>query len=505
MANIKVMFINPNPRQMSLVQPVVALFSSIFKQHGVEMRFFDTTFFDMSEDFSNFDRKMQENLIVSPYEKELKRRGITFATYGNVYEAFRKEVRDYNPDVILASALESTAQLTRDLLAAVRDLGKPHILGGVFPTYAPEVAINFPEVDAICVGEGEPVIVPLVERLVQGRDISDLSGMWVKDKDGNIIRGKLQAAVEMDDLPRFDASVFDDTRFYRAMAGKVYRMFPVETHRGCPLKCTFCNSPLQDETYKAETGARYFRKKSIPRVMEDVEYFVKEMKAEYLFFWADNFLAYSKAEIDEFCEAYAEFRTPFFAQSYPTTLNEYKLQKLVSVGLDRLGMGVEHGNEQFRAEVINRKYSNQKAIDNVQMLKKYGVQYGCNNIVGFPLETPELHMDTVRLNRALGAHTSSCSIFTPFFGTPLRKLSIMHGFLKDPNVLAPPNLDDSILEMPQFTREQIHGKARTFNLYLKFPEERWKDIERAEALTPEGDRIWGELKEEYAEKYQETA
>ena len=182
-------------------------------------------------------------------------------------------------------------------------------------------------------------------------------------------------------------------------------------------------------------------------------------------------------------------------------MNEYKIEKLSQVGLDRLGMGFEHGNEKFRRDVIKRPYSNQKAIDQTTLLQKYDFTYSLNNIVGFPMETPELHMDTVRLNRLLNPHTASCSTFTPFHGTPLRALSIEKGYLKDPNLIAPTNTERSILDMPQFTPDQIYGKARTFNLYLKFPENRRHHIQEAEALTPAGNKIWHELKQEYKEKF----
>ena len=254
--------------------------------------------------------------------------------------------------------------------------------------------------------------------------------------------------------------------------------------------------------YEEETGENYFRGKSIRKVMEDLHYAKSEMKAEYIFFWADNFLAYSKRDIDEFCESYPDIGLPFYAQSYPTTLNEYKLKRLVEVGLERLGMGCEHGNEKFRKDVVGRPYPNSKAIEQVKILQKYGIQYSLANIVGFPLETPELHMDTVRLNRALRPHTASCSTFTPFHGTPLRKLALEKGYLKDPKQVAPGNTENSVLDMPQFTADQIAGKARTFNLYLKFPENRWKDIERAEALTKEGDRILADLIQEYDDVYE---
>ena len=44
------------------------------------------------------------------------------------------------------------------------------------------------------------------------------------------------------------------------MAGKVYKMIPIETIRGCPFTCRFCNSPDQMALYKG-IGANFYRKK----------------------------------------------------------------------------------------------------------------------------------------------------------------------------------------------------------------------------------------------------
>ena len=138
----------------------------------------------------------------------------------------------------------------------------------------------------------------------------------------------------------------------------------------------------------------------------------------------------------------------------------------------------------------------------VAILNKYDVEYSINNIVGFPTETPELHWDTVLLNRALTPDTSSCSIFTPFQGTILRDLCIEKGYMKDdPSILAPTNNDNSILDMPNFSKDEIAGKSRTFNFYLKFPEDRFDEIAKAEKMTPEGDKVWEALRQEYKENY----
>ena len=58
-----------------------------------------------------------------------------------------------------------------------------------------------------------------------------------------------------------------------------------------------------------------------------------------------------------------------------------------------------------------------------------------------------------------------------------------------------------MLVQKQYPPEQIEGLQKCFVLYVKMPKSRWKDIERAEANTTEGNRIFEELKQEYLEKY----
>lgn len=500
----RVLYINPNPRTMSLLPPVVSLFHAIFERHGIEMRYFDTTFYDVSDSFTNPDKVSQGTLSVKPVADGAFAERTVKTGMDTLLADLRGVARDFAPDVVMMSALESTAGFARTMLAALREFGLPHVLGGVFATFAPEVAIRFPEIDVLCVGEGEEIIAPLAERLKAGLPLDDLPNLWWRGPDGAIVKTPRARPVDLDKNPRFTFAPWDDSRCYRPMAGRIWRMFPVETHRGCSFRCTFCNSPLQDDMYREETGQRYLRQKSLDKVFEDITYFAEDCRAEYLFFWADNFFLYSKAQIDTFCEFYKQYRIPFFVQSYPTSLDEYKLARLAEVGLTRVVLGVEHGNERFRREVIRRNYRNDAAIEKVRLLKKYGIQSSCNNIVGFPGETPELHWDTVRLNRAMAPDNAGISIFTPFMGTPLREISLARGWLKDPDLLAPTNNDYSVLDMPDFPAELIAGKARTFALYLRFPEERWPDIARAEALTPEGDRALAALSKEYLETWGEA-
>lgn len=499
-APFRVLFIYYNPRKMSLVPPAIAIFSRLLKSIGVEVALFDTTLY-AKHDSSDSDSIEEKNLTVKPFSDSLKeaQAGIRYRG-SDIIADLGKLISYFRPDLLAATAVESTFEGTINLLHSVRHHRIPTVLGGVFATFASDIAISYPEIDMICVGEGERALTELVQKMRSGEDYSDVSNLWVKKRGGGIIKNRIAPLLDLDAIPLPDMSIFEEGRFYRAMGGKIYKMFAVETHRGCIFACGFCNSPLQNKLYREGTTQSYFRHKSISRVREEIDQYVK-LGAEYLFFWADNFFAYPQREIDKFCEMYSEYKLPFYCQSHPENLSEDKVVKLKKAGMQRLGIGIEHGNEEFRRRVVNRNYSNKMLIEKLGLLAGLGVEYSVNNIIGFPDETPELVMDTIELNRQHKAADISCSIFTPFHGTPLRKLALEKGYLKDENIIAPSNADASILDMPQFTPRQILGKRRTFNLYIKFPKNRWDEISLAENLTPEADAVWERLRKEYVATY----
>ena len=497
--DFRVLFIYYNPRKMSLVPPAIAVFSRLLKSINVEVRLFDTTLYEKHEN-SDTDTIAEKNLTVKPFSDSLA--GLHKVEYkkSDILTDLKALIEDFRPNLLAVTAVESTFEGSIHLLKAIRHHNIPTIMGGIFATFAPHIVITYPEIDMVCVGEGENAIIELVKKMRADDDYAHVPNLWIKQKDGTIIKNPISPLVQLDENPLPDMSIFEDMRFYRAMGGKIYKMFGVETHRGCIFSCGFCNSPLQNRFYRENTGQIYFRHKSIPKVREEIEYYYN-LGAEYLFFWADNFFAYTQRQIDDFCDMYADFKLPFYCQSHPENLSPEKIKPLKAVGMQRIGIGIEHGNEDFRRKVVNRNYSNKLLVERLKILTDLDVEYSANNIIGFPGETPELVMDTVELNRQHTASDISCSIFTPFYGTPLRKLAIEKGYLKDENLIAPSNSDESVLVMPQFASGQILGKRRTFNFYIKFPKNRWKEIELAEKMNPEGDAVWERLNKEYAKTY----
>ena len=498
----RVLFIYPNQRTESLVPPSLAVFSSLLKAEGHQVGLFDTSNYDLDADeYINFSsaKKNSDEVnfgLMRPYESNSN----SFIKHTSASDALINKMELFKPDLVAVTSTESTFNLAVQLLRAIKKYDVPTILGGVFATFAPGVAIKSDVIDMVCVGEGENAIVDLADKISRGENYYNVTNLWVKKKNGEIVKNGIVDAVNVDNLPIPDLSIFDDDRLYRPMYGKMYRMMPMETHRGCPYTCSFCNSPSQNTLYDEATSSKFFRKTRIEKMYQDLLYLRDEMKVQYIYFWADTFFAWSNKEFDAFCEMYKEFKLPFWCQTRVETVTHEKISKLKEIGLHMIAFGMEHGNEKFRADVVTRKYSNDAAVKALQIPHQCDVPFTVNNIIGFPDETRKLAFDTIELNRQWEADQMSCSILQPYYGTTLRHICVSKGYLH-PDTICPANSDDTLMDMPSFTAKEMKGLRRTFAMYVRYPKSRWKDIEKAEQLTPEGDRIWEELKQEYHDKY----
>ena len=188
----------------------------------------------------------------------------------------------------------------------------------------------------------------------------------------------------------------------------------------------------------------------------------------------------------------SDINLPFWCQTRPETLTEERVSILKEMGIHRMGLGLEHGNEEFRATMLDRKVSSKKIIEDLKILNHFDVKYSVNNIVGFPNETRELAMDTIRINRQINADTRNMYTFSPFHGTPLRDIAIQQGLIEK-DTLVKSLSSPTVLDMPQFSASAIGGLKRCFVPYVLLEKDRWPEIKKAESFTEEGNTIWESL------------
>jgi anaerobic magnesium-protoporphyrin IX monomethyl ester cyclase len=496
----KVLLVYPNLHMMLVPSTAIGLFTKILKQDGFEVDLFDTTHYEHSTTIST--EKRVETLQYRPFNPETD---VLWRPLSNekLIPDFINKINLFSPDLLLFSVVEDTFKQAVMLLDSIADNKIPALFGGVFITAAPEVALSYPSVKMVGVGEGEHIVKSVARNLRDNKSLDNIPNLWIKKENGQIIKNPPGSLMDVNiEIPDF--SLFDHKRFLRPMGGRVFKTLPLETFRGCPFQCTFCNSPMQVRFAKDNKLGNFLRTKNVERIRMAILDLIETYQPEYLYILDDSFLSRPKRELDAFIEMYSEFKIPFWFNTRPESVNAESLKQFIEIGLDRLSVGLEHGNFDFRKNVLKRNPSNETLLEHLEIIANSGVSFSINNIIGFPTETRELIFKTIEFNRLIrGFDALTISIFTPYQGTELRELAIKENYY-DSESLTTHTTSSSLLNMPHLTSEQIDGIFRTFLMYVRFEKELWPEIERAESFTSEGNRIWKQLFNLYQERYYKT-
>ena len=159
------------------------------------------------------------------------------------------------------SLVEDVWDMAQTLLEAGAEYDIPTVLGGVFPTAAPEVVLSHPAVKYIAMHEGERTFVDIIKALRAGEDINTVNSIYWQDELGTIHRNPLQPLCDITDVIP-DYSLFGEDRYQRPMGGKIWqKAMSMETYRGCPYNCTYCNSPNTRDFSKVNDTGNFLRRK----------------------------------------------------------------------------------------------------------------------------------------------------------------------------------------------------------------------------------------------------
>ena len=494
---------------MSALMPQsVGIFTALLKQEGYPLDLFDCTYYEDIDSLTlgkNTNEEKVENRNVHKYDNtEWHEKGVKPKT--GIVEAFKKKVATFKPDLILVSVLESTYYLALDLLKAIPEKDRTYktFFGGVFATYAANKIIQNNLVDYVCRGEGEGAVVEMANALCADGRIDQIKNCLVKG-DGNIFKNNMRPPIDIDSVPIPDWDLFEPGSLYRPMQGKIWRAVGFETQRGCPYTCTFCNSPSNNVEYKAETGGKFHRKKSIKRMKKELDFLVKKYDPNLIYFVVDTFLAMSNREFDELKEMYSDYKIPFWMNTRAETINEYRAAGLAEMNMLRMNIGIEHGNYEYRRNYLKRNVKNEVQIRAFQIAAEHDYASCANSIIGMPDETRDLIFDTINFVRELpdSIDATGAFIFAPYHGTPLRDLAIRKGYINDDEICSLSNTSESMLRMPTITKSEIQGLAKTFSLYTKFPKERWPEIKTAESDSAEGTKMMEKLGKEFDITYRQ--
>jgi len=514
--SFRVLFVYPNIQMRTIAPMGIALMSAILKKHDYSCDVFDATRYASvyTNPEEDYDSSHEKFVRMNTHNDRIKNSGVLSfdwkersieLKYSNVWDDYQKKIEEYDPDLIAISIVENTYDLALEF-AQKAPKNIPIVCGGVFCTYAPEIVIREPSVDYVVRGEGEYALLDLVTALANDKSTHAIANIWSKE-DNNIIRNGFRRVLDINDLPVPDFSIFEEPLLYAPMQGRIWKAIGFETQRGCPYLCTFCNSPTNNTSYRGENAGNFYRKKKVDVLKRELEVLIKRHNPELIYFVVDTFLAMSSRELDEFSEFYQSYKIPFWMNTRAETVNEHSAKHLSLMNCLRFNIGIEHGNEVFRAKVLKRPVSNKRIVDSFKIAAKYAEDYTCvaNSIVGLPTETADLVFDTIKLNRQLPDEivAAGAFVFMPFHGTSLRTLALKHKYIS-PDLICTESANTSahsLMNMPQFSAKQIAGLIRAFSFYVKFPMDSWPNIDRSREFTAEGNKMFDVLKKEYENKY----
>ncbi len=251
----RVLFVYPNKEGYPIIPLGIAILAGVLRKNGHMVDLFDVTFLVQER----LDQKARERTQVVKAVNTTEYWGVT--ENEDVAGLFKKKIKEFNPDLIAFSVVENNYSCARELFKVAKTvMNVPIVVGGVFPTVAPDVFLQDTSVDIICLGEGEYALLELANRLSNNKDYTDINNLIVKYQ-GRIFRNEFFPFYNWKPqvLPAWD--IFDKRHMYKPFVGKVWRTGFFELSRGCPSRCAYCATRIYQEVFKSI--GLYRREKSV--------------------------------------------------------------------------------------------------------------------------------------------------------------------------------------------------------------------------------------------------
>ena len=454
----KVLFVYPNSEGYGGVPNGIALLSGCLRQAGFETKCFDTTFLKSPPlDHMNRQRygtvdKSDASMTWGEWSPELSKK---------IPELFIKIIDEFKPDVIAVSFAEMDYIYGCSLLEIIHDKKIPIIAGGVFPTLCPEIVIENPCIDAVCIGEGEDALVEFAECIVERRDYSNVKNIWLK-KDGVVVKNPLRPLKDMNMLPFQDWSIFDQRHFYKPYCGGFPKTAFIELSRGCHFDCTYCCNTARKKLFKGL--GNYIRHRDVDKTIDEIVYLKGKWGIEVIFFIDDNFLAIREERFNYFCEQYQNrVNLPFYIQTRSETIREDFVKRLNEINVSTIAIGVEHGSEEYRKKYMHRMMSNDELKRSFDIVHKYGIRTTANIIMALPYEDENYFKETIKLLRVLKPSSVTLSYLQTFHGTMMHEMAVKEGYIKKDYIIPDTR---NFLVMNRFPPDRIRHYYENFRKYI---------------------------------------
>lgn len=370
----------------------------------------------------------------------------------------KKRIKKFRPDIVGISALffsqvPNVTKITE--LVKEFDADILTVIGGSYPSsFKEKVFENDPHLDVAVIGEGEQTFVDLADNL---KNLSAVKGIIYRDNGKIVANPPRDVILDLDSIPlpnRLSVKMRNYSRYagpkenVRARIKDVlhqtplinklyYKMndylkkemrFPVAsiiTSRGCPNRCTFCSVH--------NLWGQIYRMRSAKNVLTEIEILVKEYGVREINIVDDNFTV-SKSRAVEICEGIVEkgldIRLALPSGVFLPSVDREVLSSLKKAGTQEIYFAIENGNQEFLRNVIKKNINLKQAKEMIKMSKELGLRTNSYFILGYPGETKQTMIDTIRFAYESGLDRSRFHIYQPFPHTEIYDHALSRGYIQ---------------------------------------------------------------------------
>lgn len=291
--------------------------------------------------------------------------------------------------------------------------------GGPLCTSVPERLIGEGCFDAVAVGEGEETML----ELALGKPPEEVAGLYVKNGSGRIhCTGQRPFIGDLDKLPFPALNKVDLSRYY----SPVKRALPISnliTSRGCPYGCIYC----------FKTMGNRWRARSVPNVVDEIEWQVRDLGVKEICIYDDNFtMDVGRAEgiCDEILRRKIKARLQLTNGIRVDRVTRDTIEKLRAAGVWILGVAPESGSGETLRR-IKKGFDLEKVKQVVGWCKEEGISTYSFFMLGFPWERRVNIEDTIRYASRLDTELTQFSRVTAFPGTELYDILSREGAIRE--------------------------------------------------------------------------
>jgi anaerobic magnesium-protoporphyrin IX monomethyl ester cyclase len=345
------------------------------------------------------------------------------------------------------------------------------VMGGTHITLNPEEAIANPDIDVICIGEGEFPMKELGDAVDRKQDYGGIKNLWVR-KDGKIVRNEVRDLIgNLDALPFPDRKLYTKYQIFKKRGKR-----PIHLGRGCPYDCTCCHNAKKKELFKNK--GNYVRWRNKDNVLEEIEDIRKQCFVKVLHFIDDSF-GVNREWLKDFVNTLSQIDGKKFslqANMRADMVTQDLCEVFDSYGVDRLRLriAVECGDEDFRRDVLRKDISNERLKQASDMLHRHKIDFITYNMLCLPGESIAQAFQTLEINLRLKPVLALCFICQPFPGTQLAEYAIEKGFLTSESLkrIGTEGYEGyyhSRSPLRQRDIEKIENLQRLFSMVVKHP------------------------------------